>query len=263
MKIPLLRGRDIAESDIGDKPGVVLISEAVARAIFPDMDPIGRQVKIGWETAPFEVIGLVGDARLNPMSINLDPGMYMSSAQMGANATRIAVRTSMDPTRLVNPIRSVLRRMDPDALFATPATMDSILDDSLADFRTVTLSAGFFSGIALILTAVGLYGMLAYHVSQRRNEIGIRLARGATNANLIQMIVKKGMVLVVIGLLLGTAISYPVTLLIREFLFGTQTLNVSAYLGSVLVLIIVTALACFLPAWRATRGNLMEALRNE
>jgi ABC-type antimicrobial peptide transport system permease subunit len=263
MKIPLLRGRDIAERDTGDKPRVVLISEAVARAIFPDMDPIGRKVKIGWETAPFEVIGVVGDARLNPMSINLDPGMYMSSAQMGANAAQIAVRTTVDPAQIVTPIRNIVRRMDPSALFATPATMTSILDDSLADFRIVAVSAGFFSGIALMLTAIGLYGMLAYHISQRRNEIGIRLAMGATNANLVKMIVKKGMVLVGIGLLLGMAISYPVTLLIRQFLFGTQTLNVSAYMGSVLVLIIVTALACLLPAWRATQGNLVDALRNE
>jgi putative ABC transport system permease protein len=263
MQIPLLKGRDIAESDIGDRPGVVLISEAVARAIFPDLDPIGRRVKIGWETDPFEVIGVVGDARLNPMSISLDPGMYMSSAQMGASAAQIAVRTTVDPTQIVTPIRNILRRKDPNALFAAPAAMTSILDDSLADFRIVIVSAGFFSGIALILTAVGLYGMLAYHASQRRNEIGIRLAMGATNANLVKMIVMKGMVLVVVGLLLGIAVSYPATLLIRQLLFGTQTLNVSAYVGSVLVLIIVTVLACFLPAWRATRSNLVDALRSE
>jgi putative ABC transport system permease protein len=263
MQIPLLKGRDIAENDIGDRPGVVVISEAVARTIFPNTDPIGRRVMIGWETAPFEVIGVVGDARLNPMSISFDPGMYMSSAQMGANAARIAVRTTVDPNGIVIPIRDILRRKDPNALFATPATMTSILDDSLAEFRIVIVSAGFFSGIALILTAVGLYGMLAYHVSQRRNEIGIRLAMGATTANLIKMIVSKGMILVGVGLLLGIAASYPATLLIRQLLLGTQISNVSAYAGSVLVLIIVTALACFLPAWRATRGSLVEALRNE
>jgi predicted permease len=263
MQIPLLKGRDIAENDIGDRPGVVVISEAVARTIFPNTDPIGRRVMIGWETAPFEVIGVVGDARLNPMSSSFDPGMYMSSAQMGANAARIAVRTTVDPNGIVIPIRDILRRKDPNALFATPATMTSILDDSLAEFRIVIVSAGFFSGIALILTAVGLYGMLAYHVSQRRNEIGIRLAMGATTANLIKMIVSKGMILVGVGLLLGIAASYPATLLIRQLLLGTQISNVSAYAGSVLVLIIVTALACFLPAWRATRGSLVEALRNE
>ena len=263
MKIPLLRGRDIAESDIADRPRVVLISEAVARAVFPDMDPIGREVMIGWETAPFRVIGVVRDARLNPMSISLDPGMYMSSAQMGDNAAQIAVRTTVDPTRIVTPIRNILRRLDPNALFAAPATMTSILDDSLAGFRIVTVSAGLFSGIALILTAAGLYGTLAYHASQRRNELGIRLAMGATNAILVRMIVKNGMVLVGIGLLLGMAVSYPVILLIRQSLYGTQALNAPALMGSVLVLIIVTAVACFLPAWRATRGNIMDALRNE
>lgn len=133
----------------------------------------------------------------------------------------------------------------------------------VSNVRIVTVSAGLFSGIALMLTAVGLFGMLAYHVSQRRNELGIRLAMGATNAILVRMIVKKGMVLVGIGLLLGMAVSYPVTLLIRQSLFATQMLNVRAYKGSVLVLIFVTALACFLPAWRATRGSLVDALRNE
>jgi putative ABC transport system permease protein len=169
----------------------------------------------------------------------------------------------VDSAGIVSPIRNILRRKDPNAIFAAPATMTSILDDSLADFRIVTVSAGLFSGVALILSAVGLYGMLAYHVSQRRNEIGIRLAMGATNGILVRMIVKNGMVLVGIGLVLGLAVSYPVTLLIRQSLFGAQTLNVSAYMGSVLALILVTATACFLPAWRATRGNLLDALRNE
>jgi ABC-type antimicrobial peptide transport system permease subunit len=137
------------------------------------------------------------------------------------------------------------------------------VDDALGDFRIVILSLSIFSGVALVLTAIGLYGVLAYHVSQRMNELGIRLAMGASNTTLLGMILKRGLSLVGIGLLAGVVGAYFGSLLIRGLLFETEPLDPAAYVGAVLFLGIVALLACFLPAWRATRINLVDVLRME
>jgi putative ABC transport system permease protein len=148
-------------------------------------------------------------------------------------------------------------------LFDEPATMSSVIENSMGDFRIVILSLGLFSLVALALTAIGLYGVLAYHVSQRTNEIGIRLAMGASNATLLQSILKKGLILVGIGLALGVVGAFSGSLLIRQLLFETKPLDATAYTGAVGFLGLVSLAACFLPAWRATRVNLVDVLRSE
>jgi putative ABC transport system permease protein len=189
--------------------------------------------------------------------------MYMSSAQIGATRLQVAVRTAGDPMLLVGPIESLLQRKDPNVLFARPASMASVVDAGLADFRIVILSLALFAGVALVLAAIGLYGVLAYHVSQRRGELGIRLAMGATNADLLGIIMKRGLVLVGLGLLVGIAAAYPGTLFLRQLLYETQQLDLAAYVGAVGFLGLVAALACFLPAWRATRVDVTQVLRIE
>jgi putative ABC transport system permease protein len=263
MRIPLLEGRDISETDDLDSPKVVVISEAVVESLFSDRDPIGQRVKIGWSDEPYQVIGVVADARLNRLQNDPDPALYMASDQVGPASARIAVRTAGDPTLVVGPIQQLLRQKDPNAVLANPASMSSIVDDALGDFRIVILSLSLFSGVALALTAIGLYGVLAYHVSQRTNEIGIRLAMGASNATLLAMFLKKGLLLVAIGLTLGVVGAYSGSLLIQQMLFETQPLDAAAYAGAVGFLGLVALAACFLPAWRATRVNLAHVLRSE
>jgi predicted permease len=263
MGIPLIKGRDISATDVDGSPTVVVISETTARALFGDSDPIGRAVGIGWDDSAFEVVGIVRDARVNTLRGAPDRAMYMSSAQMGATRLQIAVRSSGDPAALVRPIENLLEQKDPNVLFANPASMASIVDNGLADFRIVILSLALFAGLALALAAIGLYGVLAYHVSQRTNEIGIRLAMGASNSDLIGMILRRGLVLIVAGLIVGTAGAYPGTLLIRQLLYETQPLDPAAYVGAVGFLGLVAALACFLPAWRATQVDVVEVLRRE
>lgn len=263
MRIPLLQGRDISETDVLGSPMVVVISEAVVRNLFPDRDPIGRLVKIGWNDEPYQVIGAVADARLNRLQNDPDPALYMASAQVGATSLQVAVRTSGDPTLLIGTIQNLVQRKDPNVIFANPATMHSILDDALGGFRIVIFSLGLFSIVALVLTAIGLYGVIAFHVSQRTNELGIRLAMGASNATVLGMILKKGMALVGIGLALGTVGAYSGSLLIRQLLFETRPLDATAYAGAVGFLGLIALAACFLPAWRATRVNLVDVLRSE
>jgi predicted permease len=262
MGIPLVSGRDIAATDVPGSPNVIVLSEGVVRALFQGANPIGRMVNVAdWRT--FEVVGVVRDARINLLRRAPDAAFYMSSAQMAQARAQIAVRTAGDPNALVGPIDDLLRRKDPNVLFAKVSTMASVLDDEVAGFRIVILSLLLFSGVALALTAIGLYGVLAYHVSQRLNEIGVRMAMGASNGDLLGMILRRGMLLAGFGLLLGVAGAYPGTLVLRQLLFETPPLDPATYVAAVGFLGLVAALACLLPAWRATRVDLVEVLRRE
>jgi predicted permease len=262
MGIPLVSGRDIAATDVPGSPYVVVLSEGVVRALFQGSNPIGRMVNVAdWRT--FEVVGVVQDARINALRHAADAAFYMSSAQMAQARAQIAVRTAGDPNALVGPIDDLLRRKDPNVLFAKVSTMTSVLDGEVAGFRIVILSLLLFSVVALALTAIGLYGVLAYHVSQRLNEIGVRMAMGASNGDLLGMILRRGMLLAGFGLLLGVAGAYPGTLVLRQLLFETPPLDPATYVAAVGFLGLVAALACLLPAWRATRVDLVEVLRRE
>ena len=263
MGIPLLAGRDISATDVDGSPNVAVLSETTARTVFGGANPIGRAVGIGWSDRSFRVVGVVADARVNTLRGAPDPAVYMSSAQIGATRLQMAVRTTVDPMLLARRIDELLRRKDPNVLLANPASMASVVDAGLADFRIVILSLTLFAGVALALTAIGLYGVLAYHVSQRTNEIGIRLALGASNSNMLGMILKRGLVLVGLGLVLGLAVAYPGMALIRQLLFETRPVDPAVYLGAIGFLGFVAVLACFFPALRATRINPIEVLRGE
>jgi len=262
MGIPMVAGRDIAATDVPGSPDVIVLSEGVVRALFQDADPIGRMVNVAdWRT--FEVVGVVRDARVNTLRRAPDAAFYMSHAQMAQARAQIAVRTAGDPNALVGPIDDLLRRKDPNVLFANASTMTSVLDDEVADFRIVILSLVLFAAVALALTSIGLYGVLAYHVSQRLNEIGVRMAMGASNGDLLGMILGRGMLLAGFGLVLGVAGAYPGTLVLRQLLFQTPPLDPATYVVAVGFLGLVAAVACLLPAWRATRVDLVEVLRRE
>jgi putative ABC transport system permease protein len=263
MRIPLLRGRDITASDIDGRQPVIVLSKGAAAKLFPNQDPIGWMVHAGWSDKDYEVVGIAADARLSALGDAPSDAFYLSAAQTGTPEMRIMVRTSGDPERMIGTLRRVLKRNDGSVLFSEPATMDSILDKSLAGYRYIVLAASLFSAIALVLTAVGLYGVLAYYVSTRRNELAIRMALGATRGNVLGLVLSRGMGLVCLGLVLGAAGAYPEMTLIRGMLSGAEALNAPACLSAAAVLCGAAMLACLLPAWRATRGGLLEALRSE
>jgi putative ABC transport system permease protein len=262
MGIPLIAGRDIATTDGLGTPYVIVVSESVAERLFPGADPVGRRVNVG-DWREFEIVGVVGDARINLLRRGPDAAMYMAAAQMAPARMQIAVRTSGDPALLIRPIEELLRRKDPNVLFARPQAMSRVVDEELADFRTVILSLTLFAGVALVLAAIGLYGVLAYQVSQRKSEFGIRLAMGASNGNLIGMILGRGLALVALGLIAGLAVAYPGTLVVRQLLYETRPLDPATYIGAVAFLGLVAVLACYLPARRATRVDVVDVLRIE
>jgi putative ABC transport system permease protein len=263
MGIPFTDGRGFDVTDAYGSPYVTILSERAVQNVYPDVDPVGRAVKIGWDDREFRVIGVVADARINTLRGTPDAAAYMTTTQFPATRLQIAVRTTIDPTQLVRPIEDLLQAKDPNAVFSWPATMESVVDDELSGSRIITVSLVLFSGLALLLAAIGLYGVLAYHVGQRINEFGIRLAMGATAADLLGMVLRRGLLLVVIGLVVGIVAAYPGTLLIRQLLYETQTIDIASYAGAALFLALVGAAACLLPAWRATRVDVVEVLRIE
>ena len=272
MGMPILAGRDIGD---GDGPGaapVVVVTEAVARALFPGQNPIHQSVRLGWAKETFEVVGVVGNARINGLRREFDSAMYLPVAQADASglgfdiavtSLTLTVRTSRDPALLTEPVRRLLETKDANAVLSEPTAMTEIVDNDLADFRTLLIAVGLLSALALLLTAVGLYGVLAYQVSQRSNELGIRMAIGATGAEVVGMVLKQGVGMISIGLVAGMAGAWPASHLLRSLLFEISPLDAPTYLVSGGFLAVVGMLACFVPAWRATRVNLVEVLRRD
>ena len=262
MGIPFLSGRDISRADSPGSPFVVVVSRSVAETLFPGSDPIGRQVTIGdWRDC--EIVGVVEDARVNTLRGSPDPAMYMAADQMAQNRMQIAVRTTGDPNLLIRPVQDLLRRKNPNVLFAWPRDLETALDQDLSEFRAIILSLAGFAGFAVLLAAIGIYGVLAYNVSQRKAELGLRLALGSSEGELMRMVLNRGLILVTLGLVLGLAVAYPGTVVIRELLYGVQLLDLPAYVGAVLTLGLVAALASYLPARRASHGDILDVLRAE
>jgi len=264
LRIPLVRGRDIAPTDTASSPRVVVISEGVARRLYPDRDPIGQSLVVSMGNGvPMEIVGIVGDARLTGVRMEGDAAFYMSAAQMGATQLRLAVRTGGRPAALAGPIREILRRKDHNALLSAEVPMSRAVADTLSTFRVVVASLGLLSAAALALAAIGLYGVLAYHVSQRRHEIGVRLALGASGGQLVRLVLGHGLALTGAGLVAGIAASLATGRLLRQFLYETAPLDPGALLGAALLLTVVAGVACLLPAWRVARVRPMDVLRAE
>ncbi len=267
MNTPLLRGRNISASDRDGAPAVTVLSESLARRLFPDRNPLGQTVvmidSLRSSEVPFEVVGIVRDARLSNPRVSSDPAMYLSYLQANPLSMRIVIRSSGDSASLAGPIREILRRKDRNALLTEVATMDQIVDEAYSDFRMVVQYLSLFACIALLLAAVGLYGTLAYHVSRQEHEIGVRLAMGATSVSVLLLVLRRGMWLVATGLLLGIAAAYPGTRLVQNLLFETIPIDPAAYVSAVLLLVMVAAFACLKPAMSATRVDPVQVMRSE
>jgi predicted permease len=269
MKMPLLKGREISETDREGTPAVAVLSESLARRLYADQEPAGRTVLLIDNLSrppreiPYEVVGVVRNIRLSDPREKADPAMYLPMMQAIPNRLRLVVRTAGNPEALAGSIRAIVRRHDRNALLADMLPMDAIVDEAFSDLRRVMRYLGLFAGLALALAAVGLYGALAYHVGQQEREIGVRRAMGATRADILALVLRRGTWLVVIGLLAGAAGAYPCTLLVQDLLFETIPLDPTTYVASMLLLGLVAAAACLMPAMRATRVDPAVVLRRE
>ncbi len=266
MEIPLLTGRDVQVTDDADGEAVLVVNQAMAQGLFGDRDPIGRQVALDWggdEPAVLRVVGLVGDVRMFSLASEPSWQMYYSYYQSPGSGMALAVRARSEPAALTGAIRDALRARDPNVPLADVATMEEELERSLSDERVIMLSLTVFAGVALFLAAIGLYSVLAFYVARRVHEIGIRLALGASASKVLQLVLKRGLLLVAAGILLGIGGGVGVTRFIQQQLFGVEPTDLLTFAGVSALFVLVGAAACLIPAWRAVRVDPVETLQAE
>jgi putative ABC transport system permease protein len=271
----LLRGRDFTEADTLESPGVVLINETLARRYFPNEDPIGQRFKMGskqptlsatnvWGLPEWsEIVGVVSDVKSLHPHPEAVPEAYQSYWQWPMQNPTILVRTTGDPRLLAEAIRRETKAVIPNLPPPLIRTMDDLISETVAQPRLQTGLLSMFAGVALVLAAVGLYGVLAYTVTQRHREIGIRLALGAPKRNVLSLVIAQGMKLVLAGVAIGIAGALALTRVMRNLLYQIEPNDPLTLLAVSLLLVATALLACWLPARRAARVDPMEALRYE
>ncbi|MDQ3070111.1 MAG: ABC transporter permease [Acidobacteriota bacterium] len=270
MGIPVVKGRDFSEQDTGGQP-VVLINEALANKFFKDMDPIGRRIKPGFrDGAPWAtVVGILKDVKQKGIAEETGTELYMLYDQgpaLGGFAPsnmNVVIRTAAEPSALAGQIRQIVREADASLPLVRYRSMDEVFAAAVARPRFLTTLLSIFAGLALMLAAIGTYGILSYAVTERRQEIGIRMALGASRGSVLGMVLKHGLVLAGTGLVLGLAASAGLTRLLQAQLFNLQPIDPVTMTAVALFIAIVAATACLVPARRATRVDPMVVLRRD
>jgi putative ABC transport system permease protein len=266
LGIPVLRGRVFDRRDKPGSPGVKVISEALARRYFPGEDPIGKRLKHGGPSLdnPYgEIIGVVADVKYEGLAGENVPVYYESADQYSSRPMWLVVRTVGPARQWLNAVRAEIRAIDPNVPVAVAASMEEALNESVAlpQFRTTLMAIFAFS--ALALAAVGIYGVLSYSVERRTQEIGVRMAIGATPPDVLRLVIGQGGRLASVGMVLGLAGAFALTRLLQKMLFGVSASDTLTFAGSAVVLGAVAVVASLIPAWRAARIDPVTALRRE
>ncbi len=267
MAIPLRRGRLLNAHDTDDTPPVVLISESLARSKFQDRDPIGQRLRLGANDGPWStIVGVVGDVRQTSLTVSQTNAVYMTNAQWRLFADRamwLVVRTNGEPAELAPAIRQAIWSVDKDQPIVRVATMDHRLASSAAERRFALILFEAFGFVAIVLVAVGLYGVLSASVTERTREIGVRLALGAQRRDVLYLILRQGLNLTLAGVSLGLLASWAVTRLLTKLLYGISATDPLVFAGVAFLLVVVALLACYVPARRAMEVDPLVILRYE
>ena len=278
MSLVLRQGRVIEATDGATAPRVTVINEAMARRFWPNENPIGKRVALSIESLRFdrpntpptldfegsarEIVGVVADVRASAIADPAMPAMYIPFAQRAVKDLTLAVRTDGDPTRLIAPIRAAVRALDPDQPLSSTATMSDIVAASIRQPRDRTTLIASFAIVALVLAAIGVYGVMAYGVTERTREIGVRVALGASAGDVVRLIVRGAFGMTSVGLGLGLVGGFAASRLLGSLLFGVTATDLPTFAVASLVILGVAALASWLPARRAARVDPAVALRD-
>jgi predicted permease len=267
MQIPLVRGRFFNDEDTSDKPRVAIVDDSMAQQIWPNQDPLGERIKpagVDALNAPWlTVVGVVGRIKQDTLDSDSRIALYISHTQYPARSMNVVARSTVAPAALAPSVKAVIHELDPDLPLYNVRTMVQRVDDSLARRRFTMLLLGAFAGLALVLATIGIYGVIAYLVSQGTREIGIRLALGATRMNILNLIVRQGMSLVLAGVAFGLAGAYAFARMMESLLFGISSMDTVTFIAIPLLLSAVALAASYIPARRAAQIDPMISLRCE
>jgi predicted permease len=265
MQVPLARGRFFDARDTADSQPVAIIDETMARKYWPDEEPLGKRISFeGGAQQPRwrEIVGIVGHVKHKGLEGESRVQYYIPHPQM-PNSQMFLVLRADDPEALAGSVRNAVRALDKDLPVFRVTTMNQLVSDSLAQRRFALLLLGSFAALALLLAVIGLYGVMSYTVAQRTHEIGVRMALGAQQGNILGMVVRQGMLMAVIGVVVGLVAAFLLTRLMATMLFGVSAADPVTFAAIPVLLVGVALLACLLPARRATRVDPMVALRYE
>ena len=261
--IPLLKGRALTERDNQNAPQTIMINQALADRIFGDEDPIGKRL-LALDGKPQEIVGIASNARQWGLDRPADPEIYFPFSQINfTSESTLVVRTAGAPARLIDAVRSAVREVSSDAPVFRVKTMMDVMANSTAQQRFNMILMTVFAAVALVMAAIGLYGVISYSVTQRTHEIGIRMALGASTGAVVKLVVGQGMLLASAGVLIGLGAAFALTRLLSSLLFGISPTDPITFAVISLILTGVALAACFVPARRATKVDPMIALRYE
>ena len=266
MRIPLRRGRLFSEQDESSSPKVAIISDTLARRYFHDQDPIGQQMQFGFPPngdVSREIVGIVGDVRDVALSREPGPMMYVPFVQAPLWGGEVVVRSSLSASNVAAGVRQAVYAIDKNLPVTDIALLADALDQSIAQERFRTFLLGAFGAIALMLAAVGIFGVISYLVSQRTREIGIRMALGAERRDIMRMILGEGTKLALLGVGIGLAAASLLTRVLAGLLYDVSPTDPLTFGTVAVILFGVAVMACYLPAIRAVRVDPMVALRSE
>jgi putative ABC transport system permease protein len=263
LGVPLLRGRPFEQRDRADAERVAIVSQGLARRHWGAEDPVGKRISTDRGQTWSRIVGVVGDVRQTGLAVEPPDVVYASFGQFPGYTSTLFVRTSGDPAALADKVRAEVRSLDPQIAVTNVRTLETIRHDALASPRLTAFLLGLFAFVALAISAAGLAGVLAYSISQRTREIGVRMALGAARGSVLRMLLGQGLVSVAIGLLVGLVGALGLSRLVSGLLFGVAPTDLMCFAGSAVVLVAVALAACYLPAHRATGIDPMLALRTE
>jgi predicted permease len=262
MGIPFVAGRTFSRQDTEQSQKVAVVSETMAQRFYPNSSPLGKHFgKAEGKRGEFEIIGVVKDVKYQSLKERPRPLVYYSTRQMTEPVSNLVLRVSGDTQTVIPAVRKAVSEVNTNLPIDDVVSLEEHVARSLTQQNLIARLASFFGLLALLLASIGLYGVLSYSVARRRNEIGIRMALGASRYDVLKIVLRNGMTLTIIGLVIGVAGSFALTRLVKTLLFGVKSTDITTFVVVSLTLIIVALVACYIPARRATKVDPLIALR--